>query len=584
MSKYLSVLEEMNRPKCETDAFKQKTQNRPRSFFRYRSAANLKYIVGFYEDDGKYNPGEIEDAIFLQPHSRLNDLFDLTIFDKPIGDFDSLGNELIEMFGNDYFESLKPQFTLSEISCIRNAEDRMKAISTMLREKYGEEMPRIFVKSLAETYENLIEMGKKVWNSVLTACFTTDLYNIPMWHFYAGDYSGICFEYAAEDLPTLEPVIYTDELPEYGKVIVSAYASKNPLAVQTYCSACCLHKSAQWSYENEWRLLDAETKTIFEGMPELSPDYQEKMMEFIDIKAKENPDLDISSLDDISMEFMEEFNAFLSDDYHDTMQRQLMRKPDKDKGNRFRKLVKPMRIYLGHKMLLAENRNKRDEIIVAAKKHGIKVLQMQIRTGGYVPFPLEEIELQDRANDLKAKKREIEEKGESGQYDEEMLFLCNEALGLSDIDAQVYNYRGCCFDRMKELDRAERDFTKAIALEPDNYLYHSNLACIFCDMAVAADGANDSLFISAIQEAEAAMELFNGCRNGYITIARAHAYMGRIDDAVNMIEKGFSIWAHDRDYFASKLKGSDGFNELLRMNQAFIDAFKQRFPDYETDA
>jgi hypothetical protein len=122
-SKYVVLLGEMHRPLQEIQDYNEKSSNRPMSFFRYRPA-NVKNIA--------FRKNEINGEIFLRTHNDMNDLLDLTIFDKPLTDIDTFGNEIIESLGDVYFDSLSSQLTLSEIERIKKSENKMQTIKTML--------------------------------------------------------------------------------------------------------------------------------------------------------------------------------------------------------------------------------------------------------------------------------------------------------------------------------------------------------------------------------------------------------------------------------------------------------------------
>ncbi|MCL2013403.1 MAG: DUF2971 domain-containing protein [Oscillospiraceae bacterium] len=600
MSKYVETLTNMGRPESEIESYQKKTAERPSSFFRFRpiNIGNLPCRLT-----------EMEGQLFLQPHKKLNDVLDLTIFDKSITDFDDMGNELIEVLGDQYFDEATRKLTPTEISRVRVAENKMKTLKVILREKYGEDFVRIFDKEIAQAYDDSLKRGIKIWERIRTACFGVELINFPMWHFYASDYSGICLEYAEEDIPMLEPVIYTDDLPEHKNVIMSILKTGKIFAIKEFCEVCCLHKITQWKYEDEWRLLDAEIDERFGEVPEPPLDIQQKIEKYIEQKLDENPDFDVS---DIAIEDM---TALYSDEnYNEKMNNRLLNIEDsKDtdteiKGRLFYDPngdnnveyinddsikckytpIKPIRVYLGHKLdqRIIDNLEKpkdsknltkiRNDIIAAAKDNGIEILQMRPTKQGYSPFTLDEIALQDRLEELKEKKKQILDKSNKDEYDEHMLSLCNEALYISETDAQIFNYRGCVFARMKKLDCAKNDFEKAVEIDPNDYLYRGNLACTLCD--IAADSGNNSLFVGAIEEARVSLKNFFSYSNGYITIARAYAHMGQIENSVKTLEDGLKIC--DREYFLNKLKNSEGIKNLLQNSLAFKNAFNAKFPNF----
>ena len=81
-----------------------------------------------------------------------------------------------------------------------------------------------------------------------------------MWSHYAANHQGICIEYDAKEFLTnesilkkLHPVIYKEELFDAYPytTFFGVGAEQNPLLASI--AAC--HKSNEWSYEEEWRLI-----------------------------------------------------------------------------------------------------------------------------------------------------------------------------------------------------------------------------------------------------------------------------------------------------------------------------------------
>jgi tetratricopeptide (TPR) repeat protein len=424
-------------------------------------------------------------------------------------------------------------------------------------------MPQLLEEEMMQSYGLLVEKGKKLWESARIACFTKDNVNIPMWNFYADEYKGICLEYKASDLPEIEPVIYTNELPEYNKIMISVIKTEDVFAMSSYCELCSLHKSMQWKYEDEWRLLDCEFEDLFEDLGaianEIPPEKQRIIDEFIEKKIAIDPEWDMKKL--TRSEWSEFGLDEIADQWFETAQTQ--------NGKPYKKLIKPIRIYLGHKI----EPKIQDAIVAEAKLYNIEVLKMGITTQGYVPFPLEKIVVQGNLKKSNVIKQQILRATDNGEYGQHVLQLCNKAIELYDEDAELFSLRGCVFGRMKKLDCAENDFRKAIKIKPDNYLYHGNLACILLDIAV--ENRNTLNFIGVVDEANAAIKLFSAYSNGYITISTAYAYLGKIEDALIMFENGLNHC--DKKYFLNRLKNHDGFNELMKNNSDFEKAFKIKF-------
>lgn len=83
-----------------------------------------------------------------------------------------------------------------------------------------------------------------------------------MWSHYAANHQGICIEYDAKEFSTnepiftqLHPVIYKKELFDASPYtnVFGGGSEQNPLLATI--AAC--HKSGEWSYEEEWRLISS---------------------------------------------------------------------------------------------------------------------------------------------------------------------------------------------------------------------------------------------------------------------------------------------------------------------------------------
>ena len=112
-------------------------------------------------------------------------------------------------------------------------------------------------------------------NPVRVSCFATNPKSVVMWSHYAKNHTGICVEYPrsamladAKVLELLHPVRYTETLwdasqlpwPIMPGIEINQVPSQSPLEAWPIVAAC--HKSKDWAYEREWRLvsLDPESR------------------------------------------------------------------------------------------------------------------------------------------------------------------------------------------------------------------------------------------------------------------------------------------------------------------------------------
>lgn len=83
--------------------------------------------------------------------------------------------------------------------------------------------------------------------------------SIVMWRYYANNHNGFCLEYGLDDMKKfnhklitpLYPVIYTENLLDGTQYFMDENNSNLPY----FNVICAIHKSKEWSYEQEWRIV-----------------------------------------------------------------------------------------------------------------------------------------------------------------------------------------------------------------------------------------------------------------------------------------------------------------------------------------
>ena len=127
--------------------------------------------------------------------------------------------------------------------------------------------------SLATFLLNIIEILTPkaidvIWKSATYACLSEKIDSITMWSHYANNHQGFALGYAKESLSLetlsakkcgLFPVIYSDE--RYDANDLLAWAIYNIMGIKMIEPdklaniKASLHKSTDWNYEREWRLI-----------------------------------------------------------------------------------------------------------------------------------------------------------------------------------------------------------------------------------------------------------------------------------------------------------------------------------------
>lgn len=108
-------------------------------------------------------------------------------------------------------------------------------------------------------------MFKNALKPLKMTCFSSKLYNLPLWGNYAESGSGFVVEYDFQKLgidsdftKQLYPVIYQEEREEISKVLKLLFETTitgkyHPLLKLLFYKNLIKHVS--WSYESEWRLI-----------------------------------------------------------------------------------------------------------------------------------------------------------------------------------------------------------------------------------------------------------------------------------------------------------------------------------------
>lgn len=118
------------------------------------------------------------------------------------------------------------------------------------------------------------DMKKNADKCIKVASFCVSSSNIPLWYYYAGENSGVCFEYKLENIlqslgndDFFIPVIYTDNFFKYNPFVISKDNNSQPEEdyknIKATIIANSFVKHKDWEFEKEWRII-----RIVKGDPE----------------------------------------------------------------------------------------------------------------------------------------------------------------------------------------------------------------------------------------------------------------------------------------------------------------------------
>lgn len=187
----------------------------PQKFYRYRSLSNE------YEIDNI-----IQEQIWLSTPTEFND------------PYDSMINIDVDQMLKKYLEGNKE--IISEYNRLAG-KDKKKARHYIEKEK----------AKLQKGMDKDLEILRKSFG---IACFSEIYDSLLMWSHYADYHRGICLEYNYEDIRKLVPfcpVVYTNNFENLANYVDIKGDKIDNNAIRLF-----LNKSKEWSYENEWRIID----------------------------------------------------------------------------------------------------------------------------------------------------------------------------------------------------------------------------------------------------------------------------------------------------------------------------------------
>lgn len=117
------------------------------------------------------------------------------------------------------------------------------------------------VKQVEKTIANMVSVPVSAFKKLRIACFTDRNNSIPMWSFYSNSHNGFCIEIEIDQTNKgrLFPVIYSDERLDSNefvrKILFNEKRHVDDNEIENSFMLTMLHKSMEWSSQNEWRLV-----------------------------------------------------------------------------------------------------------------------------------------------------------------------------------------------------------------------------------------------------------------------------------------------------------------------------------------
>jgi hypothetical protein len=247
-----------DQPGDDARAYQLKDANLPPSICKYRGPNDLAL------------QNLRDGTVWLSSATRFNDPYDSSLsVDLRAG--------LTELFRQNLRDQPPAELSSSELAIVMEAADPLGWMLTILALKgmlKQDEVDRLRTTQTEQAMRLTGEFSASLsamHQGALKACsFSTDPMSLVMWANYADCHRGFCMEYATSTLGDgrrrlLFPVIYTPvrfSLTDHFMRFIAAGATPDPMspAAQHLPAIAAMHKSEQWSYEREWRLLCVEPK------------------------------------------------------------------------------------------------------------------------------------------------------------------------------------------------------------------------------------------------------------------------------------------------------------------------------------
>lgn len=231
-----------------------KYEHLPTSIFKYRDfykSENDKILSLENLENGTIwlaNPNTFNDP-YDSSYSIDNDLLNAHVIEK---DFD----ELFAPYKNNYSQK-------EELRIRKSINPSLEMIKIRIEKAFGRESDELLKLETAikvvdsQLLTTLQNQNKASHKDRLKVCsFSKKNDSLLMWAHYSNNHTGFCVEYDIktlgkenELLKNLYPIIYSNDIYDITKHIINS--SKNDL----FLLASVLHKSIDWEYEKEWRLV-----------------------------------------------------------------------------------------------------------------------------------------------------------------------------------------------------------------------------------------------------------------------------------------------------------------------------------------
>ena len=227
-----------------------RSEKLPRSIFKYRpptelALENLVNLQLWFSSAARVND-PLDTAFTVQPDA----LYDCPM---PFEDRERL-----------FAQGVNDLLSEAQVAALRSPGLSLRTLGLVLWSQIGTARERTAIEgALAASYRELTSafiqsISKDIQTKYQICCFTERIESVAMWAHYTDGHKGFAIEFDTEALTRagesdmIWPVYYSETMFDATECMEQAYRDKqkfNPL----FGIAACICKSAEWSYENEWR-------------------------------------------------------------------------------------------------------------------------------------------------------------------------------------------------------------------------------------------------------------------------------------------------------------------------------------------
>lgn len=257
-------------------ARKMKEEHFPKKLYKYCSFDTLTGKIDelvYTVNQNKPIINLVSGALWLSKPENFNDPYDCSINFFGKERFQNLLSSNTELAISKVVEDIKNFsgqnlfFSSEEIKNLKKSRNKSNMLQKLINEKTkAEGFRQLNINSLYQSQKKFVldSYEKEFKSKCAVNCLSENKASILMWSHYASDHKGFCIEYDFTNDDRKElfyPVIYSKDIfiPENSNnLMYGSFLNITPNMIRH----AALRKAKEWSYENEWRIVDICRDTI----------------------------------------------------------------------------------------------------------------------------------------------------------------------------------------------------------------------------------------------------------------------------------------------------------------------------------